>query len=162
MSLSQRMLSCSWSQLFGGLLVVFLICAGGEDRVNAQSAWETEESDPWERHVSLDRDNASPEDSGASGGVPDWAAPHETPTGPWTPDASNPTEPESGYDIPRWNDAERRGDGAEMNGVDMPNDPNKIPVDGGLGLLLVAGAGYAAHRLRKKEDDTDADDAPLP
>lgn len=144
MSLSQRMLSCSWSQLFGGLLVVFLICAGGEDRVNAQSAWETEESDPWERHVSPDRDNASPEDSGASGGVPDWAAP------------SDPGSSSS------WGSAGEVGDGVQMDNVGLPDDPNKVPIDGGLAWLLAAGAGYAAHRLRKKEDDTDADDAPLP
>jgi hypothetical protein len=43
-----------------------------------------------------------------------------------------------------------------------PSDPNKVPVDGGLAWLLAAGAGYAAHRLRKKEDDADSDDAPLP
>lgn len=28
--------------------------------------------------------------------------------------------------------------------------PEKVPVDGGLGLLALAGAGYAARRLRRR------------
>jgi len=30
-----------------------------------------------------------------------------------------------------------------------PGTPTQVPVDGGLGLLALAGAGYAARRLRK-------------
>ena len=32
-----------------------------------------------------------------------------------------------------------------------PGDPPAIPVDGGLGILLAAGLGYGAKRLRKKK-----------
>lgn len=32
--------------------------------------------------------------------------------------------------------------------IDLPDDPDPIPVDGGLALLALAGAGYAARRLR--------------
>ncbi len=72
-----------------------------------------------------------------------------------------PSEGTRGYDIPRWDHAKRQSDGVQMN-MTPPSDPNKVPVDGGLAWLLAAGAGYAAHRLRKKEDDADSDDAPLP
>jgi len=33
---------------------------------------------------------------------------------------------------------------------DLPDDPPIVPVDGGLALLALAGAGYAAHRLRRR------------
>ena len=33
-----------------------------------------------------------------------------------------------------------------------PPPPPPVPVDGGLGLLALAGAGYAAHRLRRREE----------
>jgi hypothetical protein len=32
----------------------------------------------------------------------------------------------------------------------MPNAPAAAPIDGGLGLLAAAGAGYAYRKLRKK------------
>lgn len=32
----------------------------------------------------------------------------------------------------------------------LPDDPPIVPVDGGLALLALAGAGYAAHRLRRR------------
>ena len=32
-------------------------------------------------------------------------------------------------------------------------DPNDIPVDGGLSLLLAAGAAYGARRLRRRKSD---------
>jgi hypothetical protein len=32
----------------------------------------------------------------------------------------------------------------------MPNAPDAAPIDGGLGLLAAAGAGYAYRKLRKK------------
>lgn len=36
-------------------------------------------------------------------------------------------------------------------GPDLPDDPDPIPVGGGLGWLVLAGAGYAVHRLRRDD-----------
>lgn len=33
---------------------------------------------------------------------------------------------------------------------DPPGPPAGVPIDGGLGLLALAGAGFAAHRLRRR------------
>ena len=33
-----------------------------------------------------------------------------------------------------------------------PSTPAQVPLDGGLGLLALAGAGYAAHKLRQRAD----------
>jgi hypothetical protein len=40
---------------------------------------------------------------------------------------------------------------------DTPPPPpiDQVPVDGGLGFLALAGAGYAVSRLRKRGDDSD-------
>jgi hypothetical protein len=35
---------------------------------------------------------------------------------------------------------------------DFPPDPAPVPVDGGLALLALAGAGYAVRRLRSEDD----------
>ncbi|MEM6783264.1 MAG: hypothetical protein AAF624_05960 [Bacteroidota bacterium] len=54
--------------------------------------------------------------------LPDWAAPQAAPaTAPSAPTEAVPT---------------------------LPGDPTQVPVDGGLGLLALAGAGYAMRRLR--------------
>jgi hypothetical protein len=52
-------------------------------------------------------------------------------------------------------------------GVDIsfPTDTSDVPIDGGLGFLLAAGAGYVAHGLNRKrkrkknEQDEEADSA---
>lgn len=38
---------------------------------------------------------------------------------------------------------------------DPPDSPSRIPVDGGLALLAAAGAGYAARKLSKEQEDDD-------
>ena len=53
--------------------------------------------------------------------MPSWAAPQELTDDPPPPSAPSP-----------------------------PGDPSPVPVDGGLALLALAGAGYAAHRLRRR------------
>jgi hypothetical protein len=55
--------------------------------------------------------------------VPDWAAP-VTPAAPAADAALLPPDP--------------------------PAPPPPVPLDGGLGLLALAGAGYAARRLRQR------------
>lgn len=53
--------------------------------------------------------------------MPAWAAPQELPDDPPPPPAP-----------------------------DLPDNPVLVPVDGGLALLALAGAGYAARRLRRR------------
>jgi hypothetical protein len=59
--------------------------------------------------------------------------------------------------------------GAEMNSIDDNddpfgggNEPDLVPIDGGLSLLALVGAGYAARKLRERdgEDDDMEDDMP--
>jgi hypothetical protein len=42
------------------------------------------------------------------------------------------------------------------NGPTLPGAPNRVPVDGGLVLLALAGAGYATRRLRRTPDGDEA------
>ena len=69
-------------------------------------------------------------------------------------------------DLPEWAEPSTRSPLAPAKGnpitnqPDLPDDPSPVPVDGGLSLLALAGAGYAARKLRqdKDEDETDRDD----
>ena len=58
------------------------------------------------------------------GTVPDWASSPAAPTAPSEPVAVMPPTP--------------------------PSTPTPVPVDGGLTLLAIAGAGYATKRLRAR------------
>jgi hypothetical protein len=79
--------------------------------------------------------------------LPDWAAP----------------SPQGDFDVP-----EKKQGGGGLNESpttdqpSLPGDPTQVPVDGGLSLLALAGAGYAVRRLRQqnKEDDETGDDLP--
>ena len=69
-------------------------------------------------------------------GVPDWAAP------------SAPTQSDGGglaslVPCPP-------GQTDDGMGGCVPNPPTQVPIDGGLGLLALAGAGLAARRLRAR------------
>jgi hypothetical protein len=71
------------------------------------------------------------------------------------PSWAEPTRPDGGQLEPRDTDP-----GPITNGPPPPETP--IPVDGGLSLLALAGAGYAARKLRQsshEEDEADRDDA---
>ncbi|MEM6782143.1 MAG: hypothetical protein AAF624_00215 [Bacteroidota bacterium] len=57
--------------------------------------------------------------------LPDWAAPSAAPS---------PSEAPPAEAVPT-----------------VPSAPTQVPIDGGLGLLALAGAGYAARRLRQRE-----------
>lgn len=86
----------------------------------------------------VDRAHAQKRDSDLN--LPEWAAPRE------------PEAYESSSTSPH----------AESTAPDMPNAPETIPVDGGLGLLAAAGAGYALHRLRRDgEADGEGEATPL-
>ncbi len=45
------------------------------------------------------------------------------------------------------------GGGDDFVGTDNGPDPGPLPVDGGLSLLLAAGAAYGARRLRRRKSD---------
>lgn len=160
------------SLLVGGSTLLLLVYMSGiaspaiAQSVWGQSTWNAQDEEQavpsWGDPVGMGQPAEHESGSGFSGGVPKWAAPRETPPGTWSPDVRNPSGSKSEYDIPRWGNAPHEESSVGMNAPTNPNDPNKVPIDGGLGLLMVAGVGYAAHRLRKKEGDTDTDDAPLP
>lgn len=62
--------------------------------------------------------------------VPDWA----------TPSATNPYE--------------SNGPAVEaVDGPGLPGTPTPVPLDGGLALLALAGAGYATKKLRDRRAD---------
>ena len=72
--------------------------------------------------------------------LPDWAAPsaHE---------AAPPALPDPGLAslVPC-----PPGQTDDGSGGCIPNPPTQVPIDGGLGLLALAGAGLAARRLRRR------------
>jgi hypothetical protein len=73
------------------------------------------------------------------------------------PSWAEPTQPDRGQLEPRDTDP-----GPTTNQPSLPGDPSQVPVDGGLSLLALAGAGYAARKLRQssdEEDEADRDDA---
>jgi hypothetical protein len=82
--------------------------------------------------------------------------------------------PDASTRLPSWAEPKspvsRRPDGVGTQGPGpatndaptLPGDPPQVPVDGGLSLLALAGAGYAARKLRQssdEEDEADRDDA---
>jgi hypothetical protein len=72
------------------------------------------------------------------------------------PSWAEPTQPDRGQLEPR-----NTGPGPITNAPPPPG-PAPVPVDGGLSLLALAGAGYAARKLRQssdEEDETGRDDA---
>lgn len=57
--------------------------------------------------------------------------------------------------LPKWADPGSGSSGSEFGPPpnppeEPPRDEPPVPIDGGLGLLLVAGGAYAAHRLRRE------------
>ena len=147
MPLSQQMLPNDWGRLLSGLLAALLICAIGAEPVTAQQSWSSGQDDPWGSHEPADRDTDRPQNDGDLGGVPGWAAPS---------DVGNAPDSE-------WGSNGEAGDDIQMNAPapPPPSDPSRIPL-GGLEWLLVAGAGYAAHRLRDEKSEEDPDAEPLP
>ena len=68
--------------------------------------------------------------------LPDWAAPSAK-------SAAAPPSPDLGSLVPC-----PPGQTDDGMGGCIPNPPTQVPIDGGLGLLALAGAGLAARRLR--------------
>lgn len=40
----------------------------------------------------------------------------------------------------------------DLHGPELPDAPDAVPIDGGLGLLGAAGAAYALNRLRRRKE----------
>ena len=124
----------------GGLLVATPAAAqwGPDDDQDDASDW----GEPsWEQEAPPVEDRRADEPSSTR--LPDWAD-----SGSFDEDG-----------------AERYDFGAEMQ-LDPPTfprepEPGEIPVDGGLSLLVLAGAGYAASKLRRRDDEDDDKD-PMP
>lgn len=47
--------------------------------------------------------------------------------------------------------------GDDLHGPTLPDAPDPVPIDGGLGLLGAAGAAYALKRLRRRKAEGNAD-----
>ena len=124
----------------GGLLVATPAAAqwGPDDDQDDASDW----GEPsWEQEAPPVEDRHADEPSSTR--LPDWAD-----SGSFDEDG-----------------AERYDFGAEMQQEDppiFPGPPNQVPVDGGLSLLALVGAGYAAHKLRRRDEDDNDEDAPMP
>jgi hypothetical protein len=87
--------------------------------------------------------------------------------GNWDADRSSATQSQApGSDLPSWAEPGARtrevpGGGLTskaLPGTPGEEPPQQIPVDGGLALLAVAGAGYAVRKLRNTPDDEPQDD----
>ena len=110
----------------------------------AQSSWERS-SDDRDTPTQYEQPNM-PDPAGS--GVPDWARDSDQPFGDF--------QDETGGPVGTF--------GAETHATppDLPDGPGKdeVPVDGGLGLLVLAGAGYAARKLRNRKNEDESDDMP--
>lgn len=105
----------------------------------AQSSWDTAPA-PSDEHSQYE---APRPDDPAGTGLPDWAD-----SGASAGDSD-------------WSSGGAVADGVEMNqGPGLPGDPEQVPVDGGLSLLVLAGAGYAARKLRDRNDEGESDGIP--
>lgn len=45
----------------------------------------------------------------------------------------------------------------DLHGPELPDAPDAVPIDGGLGLLGAAGAAYALNRLRRRKAEGNVD-----
>ena len=106
----------------------------------AQSSWERS-SDDRDTPAQYEQPNM-PDPAGS--GVPEWARDSDQPFGGFQDETDGSI---GAFDT-------------DMNSFtpDPPDDPSRIPVDGGLTLLALAGAGYAARRLRSREEEPRPDE----
>ena len=119
----------------GGLLVATPAAAqwGPDDDQDDASDW----GEPsWEQEAPPVEDRHA--DDPSSTRLPDWAD-----SGSFEADDTDR------YDF---------GDEVQPHAPPPPPPADPVPVDGGLSLLVLAGAGYAAHKLRRREEGDDSED----
>lgn len=88
-----------------------------------------------------ERLNGDRPSSGAPSNLPDWAEPSQ----PQSPSPGQRGDPSGGPQ------------GKAMGPPDPPDNPSRVPVDGGLSLLAAAGAGYAIRKLSEDEEEEEDD-----
>lgn len=96
-------------------------------------------------HVRQDRGNRS---LSSPSNLPEWAEPSQGQRG--HPSTSRPAGSENpGSPGIHGDEAMGTPSKAQTNSTppSLPSSPSKVPVDGGLGFLVAAGAGYAVRRL---------------
>ena len=120
------------------VLALLLITTSGTlvPEATAQSAWGSAPSDQQDERPQYE--SPQPDDP-AGTGVPDWADSGASSSDFGSASGGMEFGPQANQNTPP----------PPFGGGDIP----QAPVDGGLGLLMLAGAGYAARRLRKSADD---------
>lgn len=130
-----NLLSARWSRrlgYFSGLAAMVGLILATARPVTAQSYQERPQ--PRERNFQQRQMEPRSSPSGAPSNLPDWAEPSQPQEGQVSggevsPNAAVPPPP--------------------------PDNPSRIPVDGGLALLAAAGAGYAVRKLNEDNEDED-------
>jgi len=118
--------------LLAGLALLGWLLMGAVGPEPAQAQSRSERSVPQE-HRSGDR--LPQQGQPPSSNLPDWAAPS-------TPPSSQQNGPGA------------TGKGPVTNAPTPPDPPSRVPVDGGLGFLALAGAGYAVRKLGTDDDES--------
>jgi hypothetical protein len=109
--------------------------------------------------------------TGVCGGEATAQVPERSPESAPTMDRPRPSQPDASRQLPSWaepssiptretpNIDENRSDVISNSNPGNPGVPDPVPIDG-LSLLALAGAGYAARKLRQSSgEDEDRDDA---
>ncbi|PEN05075.1 hypothetical protein CRI93_13735 [Longimonas halophila] len=107
----------------------------------AQSSWDTAPADNRDDRTQYEAPR-TPDPAGT--GLPDWAD-----------SGASSNEFGTGSNGPV-------ADGPQTNDEPPPPPPPRVPVDGGLSLLVLAGAGYAANRLRRRDGEKPHGDKEMP
>lgn len=107
--------------------------------------------------------------TGVCGGEATAQVPERSPESAPTMDRPRPSQPDASRQLPSWAEPNAgrpsdRGQEPRDRPGPITNAPppggEPVPVDGGLSLLALAGAGYAARKLRQSSgEDEDRDDA---
>ncbi len=108
-----------------GVVVVLGVFLASPDFAAAQSYQD--------RDSRLQSEDLQQNEEVSPSNLPDWAEPSQ----PRDPSASSNSK------------------GMAAPPPNPPGDPQQVPVDGGLALLAAAGAGYAARKLSKEQEDDD-------
>lgn len=110
-------------------LFIAVVLLGGMVVVGAQSSVAQVQDS---RSSSTADQRVQDPNSQSSPGLPSWAEP------------SSPTSDRTGTAVQKQ---------SSTNAPAPPDNPSRLPVDGGLALLAAAGAGYAVRKLQNEDDE---------